>query len=156
MIQFLEILSEVATADSFSNERARQLAVEQRTDQYRTTDLLLSGLLAFEFVVGIVAALWVSPYAWAGRDQLLHPHVLTAVVLGGVIVSFPIWLSKHYRGAPFTRQIIAMAQMLMCGLLIHLTGGRIETHFLVFGSLAFLMIYRDWRIFADGFACHRH
>ena len=31
-------------------------------------------------------------------------------------------------------------------LLIHLTGGRIETHFHVFGSLAFLAFYRDWRV----------
>src|SRR5205085_3892425 len=27
-----------------------------------------------------------------------------------------------------------------------LTGGRIETHFHVFGSLAFLAFYRDWRV----------
>jgi PAS domain S-box-containing protein len=33
--------------------------------------------------------------------------------------------------------------MLMSALLIHLTGGRIETHFHVFGSLAFLAFYRD-------------
>ena len=38
------------------------------------------------------------------------------------------------------------AQMLMGALLIHLTGGRIETHFHVFGSLAFLAFYRDWRV----------
>src|SRR5688572_27858295 len=36
--------------------------------------------------------------------------------------------------------------MLMSALLIHLTGGRIETHFHVFGSLAFLAFYRDWRV----------
>ena len=30
--------------------------------------------------------------------------------------------------------------------LIHLTGGRIETHFHIFGSLAFLAFYRDWRV----------
>jgi len=36
--------------------------------------------------------------------------------------------------------------MLMSSLLIHLTGGRIETHFHVFGSLAFLAFYRDWRV----------
>src|SRR5437879_9062121 len=39
-----------------------------------------------------------------------------------------------------------MAQMLTSALLIHLTGGRIETHFHVFGSLAFLAFYRDWRV----------
>ncbi len=36
--------------------------------------------------------------------------------------------------------------MISSGLLIHLTGGRIETHFHVFGSLAFLAFYRDWRV----------
>ena len=33
--------------------------------------------------------------------------------------------------------------MLMGSLLIHLSGGRIETHFHIFGSLAFLAFYRD-------------
>jgi signal transduction histidine kinase/DNA-binding response OmpR family regulator len=37
--------------------------------------------------------------------------------------------------------------MLMSSLLIHLSSGRIETHFHVFGSLAFLAFYRDWRVF---------
>src|SRR5437870_7142752 len=36
--------------------------------------------------------------------------------------------------------------MLMSALLIHLTGGRIETHFHVFGSLAILAFYRDWKV----------
>ena len=49
-------------------------------------------------------------------------------------------------GLPSTRYTIATAQMLMGALLIHLTGGRIETHFHVFGSLAFLAFYRDWRV----------
>src|SRR5204862_2137137 len=55
-----------------------------------------------------------------------------------------LWLLRP--GERSTRHIIATAQMLMGGLLIHLTGGRIETHFHVFGSLAFLAFYRDWRV----------
>ena len=46
-----------------------------------------------------------------------------------------------------TRHVVAVAQMLTSALLIHITGGRIETHFHVFGSLAFLAFYRDWRVF---------
>ncbi len=38
----------------------------------------------------------------------------------------------------------------MSALLIHLTGGRLETHFHVFGSLAFLAFYRDWRVILTG------
>jgi signal transduction histidine kinase/ActR/RegA family two-component response regulator len=36
--------------------------------------------------------------------------------------------------------------MLMSALLIGLTGGRIETHFHVFGSLVILSFYHDWRV----------
>ncbi len=36
--------------------------------------------------------------------------------------------------------------MLYSALLIHLCGGRIETHFHIFGSLAFLAFYRDWKL----------
>jgi hypothetical protein len=45
-----------------------------------------------------------------------------------------------------TRHTIAVAQALTSALWIHLSGGRIETHFHVFGSLAFLAFYRDWRV----------
>ena len=36
--------------------------------------------------------------------------------------------------------------MLFSALLIHLSGGRTEMHFHIFGSLAFLAFYRDWRV----------
>jgi signal transduction histidine kinase len=42
--------------------------------------------------------------------------------------------------------MIAIGQMLQSALLVHVTGGRIETHFHVFGSLALLAFYRDWRV----------
>ncbi len=148
MNQLLKIMSSSSSSSDefFSTARGRQLALEQRTRQYRFTDRLLACLLACEFVAGIATALWISPYAWAGLDRQLHPHVLAAVLLGSLIISFPIFLAKFHAGMPHTRHIIAIAQMLMAGLLIHLTGGRIETHFIVFGSLAFLMFYRDWRV----------
>ncbi len=138
--------SAFSLSETFSTERARQLALEQRTQQYRRTDRLFAGLLAFEFVAGIAAALWISPFAWAGAARQVHPHVWSATWLGALIVSLPIWLAMAHPGKSLTRHIIAIAQMLMSGLLIHLTQGRIETHFHVFGSLAFLAFYRDWRV----------
>jgi len=54
-----------------------------------------------------------------------------------------VWL---YPGSSLTRHVIAVAQMLWSELLINLTGGQIETHFHVFGSLAFLAFYWDWRV----------
>ncbi|NBB74910.1 MAG: methyl-accepting chemotaxis protein, partial [Bacteroidetes bacterium] len=39
---------------------------------------------------------------------------------------------------------------MMSALLIHLTGGRIETHFHVFASLGILAIYQDWPVLFTG------
>ncbi|MFG0257169.1 MAG: response regulator [Phycisphaerales bacterium JB043] len=49
-------------------------------------------------------------------------------------------------GRTLTRHVAASAQVLFSSLLIHLSGGRIETHFHVFGSLAFIAFYRDWKV----------
>jgi PAS domain S-box-containing protein len=92
-------------------------------------------------------ALVVSPRAWAGSASTVHPHLWAALGLGGAIVSLPVALAIRVPGRTLTRHVIAVAQMLISALLIHLTHGRIETHFHVFGSLAFLAFYRDWRVF---------
>lgn len=110
------------------------------------TDRMLAGLLVFEWIFGIVLAMWVSPIAWEGREQSLHVHVWAAVFLGALVASLPVLLAWKNPGAVVTRHVIGAAQMLMGALLIHYTGGRIETHFHVFGSLAFLAFYRDWRV----------
>jgi signal transduction histidine kinase len=102
--------------------------------------------MVFQWLGGIVFALWVSPLAWYGGESRTHVHVWAAVFLGGAICLFPAALGLLRAGRPSTRYTIAVAQMLMGALLIHLTGGRIETHFHVFGSLAFLAFYRDWRV----------
>ena len=68
------------------------------------------------------------------------------MILGGLITSYPVALAYFRPCAALTRHSFAAGQMLMGCALIHLTGGRIETHFHVFGSLAFLAFYRDWRV----------
>jgi PAS domain S-box-containing protein len=126
--------------------RAHELFTSYQRDIYRSTDRLFAGLMGFQWIAGIVFALWVSPLAWYGSVSRTHIHVWAAVVVGGVISLFPALLGLLRPGRPSTRYTIAVAQMLMGALLIHLTGGRLETHFHVFGSLAFLAFYRDWRV----------
>ena len=134
------------THDATVSSRASQLFDEAKLAIHRRTDRLFAGLMGFQWVMGIVFALWVSPLAWDGPVSRTHLHVWAAIILGGIISVFPALLALFRAGAPSTRYIIAVAQMLMGALLIHLTGGRIETHFHVFGSLAFLAFYRDWRV----------
>ena len=126
--------------------RARNLYTEHQRSIFARTDRMFAVLMALQWIAGIAAALWISPKTWAGQYSQTHIHVWAAVFLGGVISIFPIILALKRPGETSTRYIIAIAQMLMSSLLIHLTGGRIETHFHVFGSLAFLSFYRDWRV----------
>ena len=126
--------------------RARELFMGYELDIHGRTDRMFAGLMVLQWLAGIVFALWVSPLAWSGTTSSVHLHVWAAVVLGGLISLFPAMLGLLRPGLPSTRYVIASAQMLMGALLIHLTGGRIETHFHVFGSLAFLAFYRDWRV----------
>src|SRR3954454_18557983 len=67
-------------------------------------------------------------------------------------MSLPVALALVLPGHLATRHAVAVGQMLASALLIHLTGGRLETHFHVFGSLAFLAFYRDWRVLVSGSA----
>jgi len=129
-----------------SAERADELFAEQQQEIYRSTDQLFARLMFFQWLAAILMALVISPYTWAGQSSEIHIHVWAAIFLGGAISIFPIWMTRAWPGAAITRYVIAVAQMLMSALLISVTGGRIETHFHVFGSLVILSFYRDWRV----------
>jgi signal transduction histidine kinase len=139
----------VISADSTASEAARtsQLFCEHQQRIFRRTDRLFACLMPLQWLAAIATAYWISPLTWTGATSRTHPHVYAALILGGLITVLPVGLAVTCSGAAVTRFVIATGQMLMSALLIHLTGGRIETHFHVFGSLAFMAFYRDWRVF---------
>lgn len=126
--------------------RAAELFARDRDQVFRTTDRWFAALMTFQWLAGIAAAVWIAPRTWSGSMSQVHLHVWAAVFLGGAISLFPIFMALTRPGRRETRYTIAVGQMLTSALLIHLTGGRIETHFHVFGSLAFLAVYRDWTV----------
>ena len=126
--------------------RVRELMASHQDQIYIQTSHLFAILMLVQWVAGVAAAIWISPRTWTGTESQIHPHVFLSIVLGGTITSLPVALALTRPRDAFTRHTIAVGQMLMSALLIHLTGGRIETHFHVFGSLAFLAYYRDWRV----------
>ncbi|MDT5122728.1 MAG: hypothetical protein QOC96_2210 [Acidobacteriota bacterium] len=140
----------VINSDSSEREsiewRVAAIFNEQQQSIYKHTDQMFAVLMALQWLAGIAAAYWISPLTWIGTTSQTHIHVWAALFLGGAISSLPIVLALTRPGRVSTRYTIAVSQMLMGSLLIHLTGGRIETHFHVFGSLAFLSFYRDWRV----------
>lgn len=126
--------------------RAEAIRDEQLRARYVRIDRMFAVLLVVQYLAGIVGALMVSPYAWQGKERVLHMHVWVAILGGAGIIILPILLAIFRPGTLLTRHVIAASQMLSSALLIHLTGGRIETHFHVFGSLAFLAFYLDWHV----------
>ena len=72
--------------------RADVLFDEYQHDIYRRTDRLFAWLMGFQWIAGIIFALWVSPLAWAGTVSTIHLHVWAAVVLGGTVSIFPALL----------------------------------------------------------------
>lgn len=139
-------ISSDATTRATTSQRVAEIFNEHQELVHRRTDRMFAVLMTIQWVAGVAAALWVSPKTWVGANSQTHPHVWAALLLGGAISSLPIVLAVTRPGRPTTRYVVAVGQMMMGALLIHLTGGRIETHFHVFGSLAFLSFYRDWRV----------
>ena len=111
------------------------------------TDRLFSGLMLVQWGLAVIAAVLWSPRAWAlkagGADV---PFLPIALGVGTVLTAVPIALARWSPGTALTRHGIAVAQALWSSLLIFLSGGRVETHFHLFASLALLSLYRDPRV----------
>jgi two-component system, NtrC family, sensor histidine kinase HydH len=129
------------------DERAEVLFQERRDKLLRRGDKVLSVLMIFQWVLGIGLAWVLSPYTWQGSISSIHPHIYLAIFLGGLLSGVPLFIARLKPGSPLSRHVMAIAQMLWSALLIHLTGGRIETHFHVFVSLAFFSLYFDGWIY---------
>ena len=112
----------------------------------RKTDKIFIVLMILQWFAGMIFAFTYSSSNAGGTEIFSDTHIWTAFVLGSIISSMPIYLAWVKPGSLVTRHTVAVSQMCYSSLLIHLSGGRIETHFHVFGSLAFLAFYRDWKV----------
>lgn len=131
-----------ANADTLYRESYRKLCMDN--------DRVFGVLLGLQWVGAIVVSLVVSPRTWIGEQDLVHAHVVAAALLGGLLSSLPMYLNWKKPGGTLNRYVNVVAQGLYSALFIHLSGGRIETHFHVFGSLAFFAFYRDIRVLLTG------
>src|SRR2546423_2456582 len=118
--------------------RAAALLRSHEQSLYVRTDRMFAALMLIQWVAGVGAALWISPRTWTGAASTTHLHVWAALLLGGAITSLPVLLALTLPGTALTRHVIAVGQALTSALLIHLCGGRIETHLHVLVPLALL------------------
>jgi two-component system, NtrC family, sensor histidine kinase HydH len=140
-------MMDLQSADiSEADPRVRRLFQERYHALTVRCDRLLLKLMLAQWAAAVVFAYWVSPLAWAGRHAVIHGHVYAALFIGGAITSLPLYMVLRHPGEQSTRYVTSAAQVLWSALIIHLTGGRIESHFHVFGSLAILSFYRDLKV----------
>jgi len=130
--------------------RVESLYREQVNARRVRADRMFAVLMVAQWLFAILLATLVSPYAWAGKTREFHPHLFAAVFMGAGLALFPVLLAVYKPGQAVTRHVMVASQMLWSALFIHLTGGRIETHFHVFGSLAFVAFYCDWTVLVTG------
>jgi PAS domain S-box-containing protein len=98
----------------------------------------------------LVPAQWALVAIYAGTVSIRHGFglgPLLVAAIGGMIISVPVlgfilWRPGHIA----TRIAVAAAHAGFAGIFIHLSGHRPEAYFYSFGALAFLGLYRDWRI----------
>jgi hypothetical protein len=85
-----------------------------------------------EWLGVIGAARWISPFA---------RHLWITLGLGSAIAGVQAALVRFRPDSLFTLHIVAVSQMLMAGLLVNMTGGHLETHFVYFraAGLSFLL-----------------
>ena len=132
--------------DELHKTNSYKIFHEKQKFHFEHTDKLFSYLLIVQFIFVNLAVVFISPKTWIGATSEISIHVYTTLVLSVLITFFPLLCIKTDPGSFFTRSVVAISQMIYSALLIHVTGGRIETHFHVFGSLAFLAFYRDPKV----------
>ena len=132
--------------DSNRNQNLNDCFKRKLREVHERTDKIFRILMIFQFVAILGSALYLTPYTWKGESATIHFHVWAALGFGSCITLFPAILGFLRPGETSTRFVMGISQMLISGLLIHICGGRIETHFHVFVSLGFLAVYLDWRL----------
>jgi two-component system sensor histidine kinase/response regulator len=129
----------------FDSRAAAILADDQRRLFVRT-DRLFAALMLFEWVAAIATALCILPHARSENHSDIQIHIWAAIRGTEVILLPSLALVFAMPGRAITRHLIAAGLMLMSGLLIDLTAARTEAHFQIIVALAFLSLYRDWRV----------
>jgi methyl-accepting chemotaxis protein len=100
---------------------------------YRTADRLLRRLL----VAHLALLLALAP---------LHDTWREVFLFGVPIIALGWFAAWRWEGRLAARMAIAVALLSLSALIIHQSGGMIEMHFHIFAILAFLLLYRDWRV----------
>lgn len=100
-------------------------------------------LMLFQWVGCVLLGAFVTPGTWLGQMSGSKENAFIGLIFGALFAVPPIYAAWMFPGEKVTRCLIALGQMLFSTLIVYLTGGRIESHFHIFVSLAALAFYMD-------------
>jgi diguanylate cyclase len=108
---------------------------------------------------GLLLLLWLHIVGLAALGILRGygvQHVMIEVV--AILVAFAIIGTSPLGGRRLRSMMVAMGLLISSALLVHLTGGLIESHFHFFLVVPLLTLYGDWSVFllAIGFVAVHH
>ena len=134
------------TFDVDTSERAKSLFANELAAQRTRLERMFLALFVAQWLAAVVVALVYSPAAWAVKTNGPGGYLTLAIAGGALLTLLPAVLIRLQPGTALSRHAIAIAQILWASMFIHLSGGRIETHFHIFGSLAWLAFFLDWKV----------
>ncbi len=113
---------------------------------HRKVDRLFAYLMVVQWFACVAAAVLVCGFIVPGKG--IHPNVYAAIILGGLANLIPAGMAILRPGKLVTRILISGGQAFTSILLTCITNGQVAPQFHMFGSLALLSFYRDWRALA--------
>lgn len=105
--------------------------------------------IAQEMAVQDKFFLWLYVAHWLAAVTLIpfgYGTYMLGAVGAGIFVAIAAAAYHFFKSKLTCRLVMGMLMMGFSALFIQQTMGRIETHFHVFGGMAFLLVYRDWRV----------
>lgn len=113
---------------------------------YSSASKIFSVLLPIQYAILVILAFIITPNTWKGDTSSINQTLYTVLGLGLLAVGLPSYLAKVKPTETITRYAIAIGQMICSALLIDIFGGRIEAHFHILISIAFLSIFKDFKL----------
>ena len=96
---------------------------------------------------GIVYLMWLHAIGLPTFGLMTTHHVLLGVIGGVVLAVLAIVATMHHLGRRFRAAVATCGLILSSALLVHLSGGFIESHFHFFVMMAVIVLYQDWMPF---------
>lgn len=137
---------EIAGNPRAPRARVEEIFQAQLTGVRTRSTRWLGAVLLLHWPAAVIVAATVTPRTWIGGTSSVHLHLWAALCIGALLSLPPAYAAWRCADRSASRMVIAIAFAVWSAFLIHLTGGRLETHFHVFAGLAAISLYRDVRV----------